>query len=98
MSAERARTLKESLGGDGEKFGRISGAIGIKQRRYSRFIGGLERGKLGPHHFAPRQLLFARRQNWRAIRGVVLVVELVGEFVDDKILTIGRIGRATFGR
>src|SRR4051812_7477403 len=98
MRPKCAWTLKESFGRDGKKLSGIGGAIGIEQRGYSCFVRGLKRRKLRPHHFAPRQSLLACSQCRCAVRGVVLVIELVSEFVNDKILAVRRVSRTALGR
>src|SRR6266853_147470 len=91
-SAKHYRPLKKSLDRHREKFCWILRAISIEQCRNAGFISSTERCKLGSHHFAPGQLLSARRQRRRAVRRQILVVELVSKFMEDNILTVGRIG------
>src|SRR5207237_2398804 len=66
-SAKHYRPLKKSLDRHREKFGWIRRAISIEQCRNAGFISSAERCKLSSHHFAPGQLLPARRQRRRAI-------------------------------
>ncbi len=97
-STERVRSLEKSLGRDGEKLSRISGTVGIEQRRNSRLISGPQQREFGSHHLVPRQLLLARRQGRCAILGVILEVKLVGELMQDDVFAIRGISCAGFGR
>src|ERR1700682_3037389 len=91
-------SLKKSLSGHGEKLRGIRGAIGIEEGGNSGIIGRAQRRKFGSHHSAPGRLLFARGESRRTIGGTVLVVELMSKLMQDKVLAVGRIGRAGFGR
>src|ERR1700719_1012940 len=98
MSTEHSGALKEGLCRYREKLHWIRGSVSIKERRYSGLIGSAQRRKLRPHHFAPGQLLLARRQCRRSIIRRILVVKLVSKLMQDDVFAIGRISRTGFDR
>src|SRR5437762_14246225 len=95
--AQRVRSLEESLGGHREKLRWISGSVCVQKRRNSGLIGSAQRGELGSHDFAPRELLLARGLFWHSIVCVLYVVGLVSIFVLDIVLAMGRVSAGGFG-
>ena len=97
FGSERARTLEERLRDYGEELCRIFCTVDIEHSWNSSFSSGAQGRKFPTHYSRPRAVLSLCRKRRRAIGRVVFEVELMREFVQDKVTTICRIGRAAPG-
>jgi hypothetical protein len=94
IGAQLPGFLEEGLGGDGEELGRVLGAVAVDEGAVVPLDLALELRVLGAEHPGPGAVSGALREHRRAVGGAILLVELVGEFVEHHVVSVVRVGRA----
>jgi hypothetical protein len=89
-----AGPFEEKLGGNSEELGGIGGAIFVEQGFFAFDDLPLETTEFAAKDARPREVMAAMFKQRRAFAAAIFLVELMGELVEDHIVTIQRIGSA----
>ena len=105
LAEEEDGAFEEKFGGDREELGGVGGAVGIEEGfavvldRFDEFVVGAlhDGGPLTVGGLAFGEGL-SRKESGGAIDGAVLLVELMGEFVEGDVVPVAGVAIATLDR
>src|SRR5687768_8724877 len=89
---ELRRALEERFGCHRKELRGILRAVRVEQGGLARIGRAPQRLELIAHYLRPRPYLRAAVERRRAVRAAVLEIELMGELVQDEVVSVARIG------
>ena len=92
-SFERSSLFEEALGCDSEKLGWVDGAVVIEYGWASQTAIAFESFELGVQDPGPRNILTALFQEWSSVAGAILSIQLMSEFMQDKVSAARKVRR-----